>query len=277
MKSIMSMHSLASYTLVATLAMMSAPLFADQSRIETYDAEDGQSYFALTVPPIAASDDRPRDVVVLLDTSASQAGFYRDTAVAALERCVESLAATDRVQIMAVDLDARAMSDAMLSPGDAAIKTAVEKIRREPPLGSTDMELAVSSAAKLLESSKDRDRQIIYIGDGISSANLLETESFGRLASKLRSEQVAVHSFAVGPKRDLPLLAALANQTGGNLFIDPEMTWPDEAEGITTKRAMEEKPPPGRRCGQSASPMGAWHCAASHPNQLARRRGRGLP
>ena len=57
---------------------------ADEPRLETYQAEDGQAYFALTMPAVPASADGPRDVVVLFDTSASQAGFYRDTAIAAL-------------------------------------------------------------------------------------------------------------------------------------------------------------------------------------------------
>ena len=73
--------------------------------------------------------------------------------------------------------------------------------------------------------------------------------------SDLRRSGVSVNSFAVGPQRDTQLLAALANQTGGNLYIDTETTWPNEAEGITTQRALEEN---RRRGGVAGKMLAQW-------------------
>ena len=250
----MSLRSFGLHALCA-VAVMSASAYADEARLETFKATDGQTYFALTVSPVTTSDAKPRDVVVMVDTSASQAGFFRDTAMATLQSCVDSLADTDRVQIVAVDLDARPMNDALVSPRDASVAAAIEKLRREAPLGATDLELGIASAAELLKDSDGRDSTIVYIGDGVSNANLVQTESFEQLVKQLREQQVSVHSFAIGPRRDVNVLAALSNQTGGNLFVDTEMTWPSESEGISHQRALQEN---CRRGGQTGEVLGQW-------------------
>ncbi len=228
---------------------------ASDAQLENFLAEDGQAYFALTMPPVESSADAPRDVVVLFDTSASQAGFYRDTAIAALEKCLASLQEGDRVQVVAVDLAARPMNDVLAPASSKVVAEAVEALRREPPLGSTDMELALRSASDLFDAEANQSRTVVYIGDGMSPANLLETNTFGELVSDLRRSGVSVNSFAVGPQRDTQLLAALANQTGGNLYIDTETTWPNEAEGITTQRALEEN---RRRGGVAGKMLAQW-------------------
>ena len=154
---------------------------ASDAQLENFLAEDGQAYFALTMPPVESSADAPRDVVVLFDTSASQAGFYRDTAIAALEKCLASLQEGDRVQVVAVDLAARPMNDVLAPASSKVVAEAVEALRREPPLGSTDMELALRSASDLFDAEANQSRTVVYIGDGMSPANLLETEYVWRV------------------------------------------------------------------------------------------------
>lgn len=257
--------SLRSLTHLALAALLMAPAGADEARLDTFDAKDGRSYFALTVPPIAPARDTARDVVVLLDTSASQAGFYRDTAMAALESCVESLSSGDRVQIMAVDLEARPLHEQMASPPSQAVKSAIATLRREPPLGSTDMQAALEAGAAVLGASGNRPRTIVYIGDGMSPANLIQLETFGALVSQLRSQGISVNSYAVGPQLDTQFLAALAHQTGGNLYVDTKMTWPDEDEGISTERAVEENVRRGTKVGES---LASWvHAQVIYPTQ----------
>lgn len=248
-------RSLLLTAMMAVSVGLAPRVMADEAQLATFGQEGGDTYYALTMPPVAATDSGPRDVVVLFDTSASQAGFYRDTAVAALKQCIESLNAADRVQVVAVDLEARAMNNSLTAPSDANVAGAIEKIQREPPLGSTDMQLALKTATKMFDPDSNRERTIVYIGDGMSPVNLIQTDAFQGLVETLRDQRVSVNSFAVGPQRDNELLAALANQTGGNLFIDAKMTWPDESEGITTARAMEEN---RRRGGAAGKVLAEW-------------------
>ena len=147
------------------------------------------------------------------------------------------------------------MNASLAAPDSDAVARAVDALHREPPLGSTDMELAMRSATAMFDSNSDRVRTVVYIGDGMSPVNLLQTETFANLVDDLRTAGVAVNSFAVGPQHDVQLLAALANQTGGNLYIDTQVTYPDEAEGITTERATQEN---RRRGGVAGKALAEW-------------------
>src|SRR4029079_8178340 len=92
------------------------------AELSTYTRGE-QTYYSLSVNvPAEAATAGPRDVVILLDTSASQTGAYREMALAAVDACLAKLDANDRVRLMAVDLDARSMSDKFLAVGSAARK-----------------------------------------------------------------------------------------------------------------------------------------------------------
>ena len=99
------------------------------------------------------------------------------------------------------------------------------------------------------------NRAVIYIGDGMSTANLIGTPVFGDLVKQLRSAHAPVTSYAIGPRRDNSLLAAVANQTGGNLYIDDAMAGADDSAGVTAERANEENL---RRGGTMGAMLANW-------------------
>ena len=72
-----------------------------------YSPKTATSYFALSLSPaVPRPAVKPRDVVILFDTSASQSGAYREKALVALESTLAALAPADRVRLYAVDLNA---------------------------------------------------------------------------------------------------------------------------------------------------------------------------
>ena len=203
------------------------PLFAEEAAsggreltVFTYAEEAGEAWHALSLrpaqlPPMAATS---RDHVVLVDTSASQVGQHRRQAHAVLKQLLTSLPATDRVAIMAVDLRTDALTEGFVAPGSEAASSAAAALDRRVPLGATDMQAALRSALDTVET--DRPASIIYIGDGMSTANLLQSSQMAELIGELVGRQVPVHSYAVGPGTDLQLLGALALQTGGVVQFD---------------------------------------------------------
>lgn len=212
------------------------------AELATYAGDDGQTFYALSVTPPAdaAQQTQPRDIVILFDTSASQSGIYRETGLAALEASLAKLNPKDRVQLLAADLEARPLTPKFLLAGSAELRAAVESLRREPPLGSTDMENVLRTAASKFDKNQPEGRVLFYIGDGLSSANLLGTDSFRVLVGELSAAHIPVNSYAIGPQCDGRLLAALANQTGGNLYIAEPMAQANVAEKVTDARANEE-------------------------------------
>ena len=87
---------------------------------------------------------------------------------------------------------------------------------------------------------------LIYVGDGVSTTPLADNGLF----EKLRDSRIAVSSYAIGPQRDNAVLASLANLTGGNLYVDDQMVWADQAAGVSEDRATNENLSRAERVGR---------------------------
>lgn len=230
--------------------------------MNVYQDAAGDRYFSLSLNADQSADRATgRDVVVLFDTSASQTGAYRETALAALESCLESLGANDRVRIAAVDLQTAPLGAGFAPRGSKELTQAVDQLQEIAPLGSSDLDAALVAGAQMFETKSRNERVLLYVGDGMSNANLLEGNRMQRLTKALRESRIAVSSFAIGPRRDAAALAALANQTGGNLLIDSPMVW---AEGdLTVERANQENLRRGAAAGET---LAAWaHATVTWP------------
>ncbi len=185
-----------------------------------------QNYYALTLTTKAELPQvKACRVVVLVDTSASQSGKYRDKALEALDALVEQLPEEAQLQLVAVDLDAVPLTTEFVRAGSAPWKQALAKLRKRAPLGTTDLPLAVHKGAELLATGGKLPGRIVYIGDGVSSVNLVGPDQMKELASALRKQRTPFLAYAVGPQTDLFVLATLAMHSGGRLFVDsPKVT-----------------------------------------------------
>ncbi|MCE9544987.1 MAG: VWA domain-containing protein [Planctomycetia bacterium] len=190
------------------------------AQLDVYQTPD-KSYYALALTPqLESAGERPAEIVVLFDTSASQAGEYRTQAMVALEQMLHALGTADSVKLVAVDLDAMPLTSQFVAPNGAEMRQALGKLQRRVPLGSTDMVKAISAAANLFAPNSTMRRAVIYIGDGMSTATSDGNAKFLDVAAKLAARHVPVSSFAIGPQIDAELLSILANQTGGMLLLD---------------------------------------------------------
>src|SRR5262245_62936079 len=140
------------------------------SRLGTYE-KNGQSYFALSLMPQAAADPAQKNEdVILIDTSASQAGRFRAEEMDALRAMLGNMSANDRVQLMAVDMKAAPMSAGFVAPQGPEMQAALAKLNGRTPLGATDLEAGLRSAAAGFPSD-GAARTVVYVGDGMSKAN----------------------------------------------------------------------------------------------------------
>jgi hypothetical protein len=218
-------------SIVGSLAVAQAPKAdADakaDSRLATYETPAGDAYFAISVQPkltpsqMAAITQGPRSVVIVADTSASQAGYYRNQTLDAVKSILNGLQEDVSVCIVAVDVRATRLSD-QFSPSNApATTSAYEMLAGRLPLGNTDLAAALRLGDELL-STRDGHRAMIYVGDGSSIGDVRDEQAFGQMTQALRDHQVAVHSLAIGPSKNVQLLASIANQTGGVTLVQSE-------------------------------------------------------
>jgi len=204
----------------------------EAARLDCYTHADGTNYFGLAVKPSAAPSAGGRDLVVLFDTSASQAGQYRSDALASLGDLLAQLGPEDRVRLIAVDLHAIPMNEGFVTPDGPELEKALEKLNRREPLGSTDMEKALSAAVESFGPASQNDRAAVYLGDGMSTAQLLGTEEFKNLTGRLLDARLPVNSCPIGPKVDQQLLGALAANTGGRTIELGEQAGQELADAV---------------------------------------------
>lgn len=229
------------FLLAATLAPLAAPpADAPRGRLATFDASTGETSFALSlIPNVQAVADQPTEIVVVFDTSASQTGRYRDDGLSILKSMLASLDRKCRVDLMAADVRAISLTDGFVEPTGAEMNQALAKLERRPPLGSTDMDAALRAALACFAERENPRRSIIFLGDGLSRANALQADEFRKLIAALVKHRVPVSSYAIGPERDVHLLAALANHTGGMVLIDSAESETSGRAGIALARIAQ--------------------------------------
>lgn len=199
---------------------------SEQPGLHTWTNPRGEDFFALCVnasaKDLAAAKVQPRDVVVLFDTSASQVGEYRQQALAVLNELLPRLHADDRVALWALDVQAVPLTQDFVAADSDAMRAAVAKLTRRAPLGATNLPGGIQQAATKLAArpGDTRGSAVLYIGDGMSAADLFNQAGLKTLTADLARQQVPVHSYAVGPRKDLPLLGILAQRTGGVVLFE---------------------------------------------------------
>ncbi|HWA98229.1 MAG TPA: VWA domain-containing protein, partial [Pirellulales bacterium] len=248
---------------VARGADPASPLADTSLLADTFTSPQGTTLYAIAVTPQGKKPAiGPTDVVVLFDTSASQTGDYRDKAFETLDVLLANLQPDSRVRLAAVDVQPTELNTSFAAPGSDELKSAVEQLRGRTPLGSTDMDAALAwSAGAFGDDSNDRSRAVVYIGDGMSAAQVMPSARLQELTGALVNRRVAVTSFGIGPRIDGMLLGALASDTGGVLALDNDdlnarqvgmflvtaatgaVAWPSEMEadeslGITYPRRI---------------------------------------
>ena len=244
--------TLAAAALAATtLAAEPGP---EAARLNCFTHPDGTTYFALSLqPPAAASVAGPHDVVIVVSTAAGEKDEYRAKELEALQSAVAHLGPEDRVQLIAADLTAVPLTKGFVAPNSAEWNEATAALNQRTPLGSSDMEKALSTAARSFGGASHA-RAVIYIGDGSSRANLLSVEKFQQLAASLADQRIPVSGYAVGPNVDKQLLGSLAAQTGGVVI--------DDKPGASAAEA-------GQALAAAANATVVWPGAVKWPAQIA--------
>ena len=194
--------------LVATAA-------AEQALVHDYAAMDGRHRYAvgLQLDAPVLRDGTVRHVV-LVDTSASQVGEFRDRSFAVLDSYLRALPATDRASVVAYDV--RPSEMAGFDVPQTTARVAADQLSRRAPAGSSDILAAVEQAMDELPTGG----VVTLISDGMSSADLMQPSEVDAAAKIARDRGIAIQAFAVGSKIDVQSLGTLANLTGGVVAID---------------------------------------------------------
>nr|WP_271871035.1 vWA domain-containing protein [Planctomicrobium sp.] len=216
--------------LLLTTLVAASTCFAAEPIVRSYESPTGETYGSISVQLPASEAVRTSvDHVVLIDTSASQVGEHRKMGLQALTSFLKNLPEGHRATVVAVDIAAVPMLEGFAAPQQAADK-ALAKLNDRFPAGSTNMGAGLQAASELLKSSQNGS--ITFIGDGMSSAKLLQIADMETLTKDLRARQIPVHSFAVGSNKDMQMLGVLGQETGGFVIRDETSQQSLDAEQV---------------------------------------------
>src|SRR5262249_17409444 len=119
---------------------------------------------------------RPRDILVMVSTSAGQAGAAWTAAKQIAQKAVEAAGPKDRISIWTVSTPEEKFTrcltgDRFLSPkaAERQVKNALEDLDKQYPAGDTDLKNALTRALKTFPQVEERQRVVLYLGDGLST------------------------------------------------------------------------------------------------------------
>ena len=197
---------------------------------------NGEQHFAVAIRSSLVPAELKRHII-LIDTSASQTGRFRDQSIELLSSVIDRLPAGHTVMVAAADSSVDQLTPGFVSAGSAELKQSVEVLSARTPMGATDISESLREA---IGSDASLPLSMLYIGDGMSAADQLSLTDLSGLVDHLRSQQVSFHAFLLGPKVDSELTSILANQTGGTVQF-PQSSNPDSS-AVTLVSAISAAP-----------------------------------
>ncbi len=179
-----------------------------------------------------------RQHVIVVDTSASQVGEHRQQTLAVLDSLLKALPDGNQVRIFAADLQADVLDEGFHDVRSPEVADSIELLKLRVPLGATNLEGVLRTAMKAIS---DQGCDITYIGDGLSTADLVEIPELRKLVSDLRRRRTPVHSFGVGRQRNLQILGVLGLQTGGFVAFDPQVIEAGDDKTLKAEKTKSQK------------------------------------
>lgn len=198
-------------------------VFTDKP-VLAYKQPDGTTAFAWQLKPaLPAGPARPKDVAVMIDTSASQAGDPLQRAALVLQALAGQLSPEDRVDVWTVNLNhkdhTRSLTGGFKPANDKAVtKAAAALTTEEYAAGAVDMKAGIESVLGAFEHKPGRQQVMLYIGDGESAAGAQLTEavrvSVGR---RMAEKNVQFFSVPIGLTIAANTLHGFGMLTGGTV------------------------------------------------------------
>jgi len=187
----------------------------------SYEPLKGQPYFALQVQPrLDPAPVRPRDYLILVGSSAAQAGAPWIAAGQIAEAIIKNARPEDRISLWTLstpDATVCLTKHFLESKADAKkIQGALAKLRTEHvPAGDTDLKNGLKRAIDGFDGIKSRQRIILYLGDGMSTHDPISPEVRQEMCDRMVKERIVLFSVPLGIKMGPDNLHGFATRTGG--------------------------------------------------------------
>ncbi len=207
---------------------------------ESYRTDDAvYSAVGVTLPSDYQAKVTTSNLLILVDTSASQVGKHREDTFGLVEQILAKLPADVSFNVWAVDNSILKTNAELVSNTEANRMATMNRLQSRFPAGTTNL---LSSLQEAYTFAKANQASVLFIGDGMCTANLITASDLSALCNDYREAKIPVHTIAVGAQLDLQLLGILAYQTGGFQQVQKEQL---AVEHVATRVAKAVQAPVG--------------------------------
>ncbi len=196
----------------------------DAGGIMTYKTQQGEELFSWQLKVDLAAHlplPRPRDVLIMISTTASQAGVNFTASQQLAEEVMKKAAPGDRFSLWMVstndEIFTKNLTKNFVDPKkeEKQVAAALKVLADQYPAGDSDLKTALARAIDTFEPNEDRQQVLLYIGDGQSNAGPISAADRAALSKRMIDRKIAFFSVPLGLKMDPSNLHGLATGTGG--------------------------------------------------------------
>jgi hypothetical protein len=182
--------------------------------VVTYRTRDGELLFADQLQvKLDAGERLPRDIAVLVDTTAGQALGSLPVAKRLVELIAGKLGTDDRMALWTVSNEVKNLTRGFKSSDQ--LGEALKALNDEYPCGASNLKAALRDVTKDLPRRANRQRVILFFGDGRSLNDPITTKDRAELCDGMIERQIAFFPIPLGHRPDPDNLHGLATGTGG--------------------------------------------------------------
>lgn len=191
----------------------------------TYRMPNGELLFGLQLQPkLPAQPRRPRDILVMVSISASQAGpaFVASGQIA--RSLFERAGLDDRLSLWTLGTPdgrtTRCLTETFVNPHKEAerVRSTLEALRNKAfPAGDTDLKSGLEQALDTFEDVDGKQRVVLFLGDGWSTHGPLTTADRERLCQAMVRRRIAFFAVPLGMNPHPENLHRLTIGTGGKV------------------------------------------------------------
>jgi Ca-activated chloride channel family protein len=186
--------------------------------------EDG--YFLMLISPraeLSKSQQVPRDMVFVLDTSGSMEGAKMEQARKALKFCLGHLDKHDRFAVMNFATTVTKYADHLKDASHESVADAKKWVDRLQATGGTAIDAAMAEALAMRANDTGRTFTIVFFTDGQPTVGETNPDAILKNVMAKRTDNTRIFTFGVGDDVNAVLLDRLADQTRAvSTYVRPE-------------------------------------------------------
>jgi Ca-activated chloride channel family protein len=186
--------------------------------------EDG--WFLMLVSPraeLSKTQQVPRDMVFVLDTSGSMEGPKMEQAKKALKFCLGHLGKHDRFAVMNFATTVNKYAERLRDADRESVADARKWVDRLEATGGTAIDAAMAAALEMRTGDAGRTFTVVFFTDGQPTVGEVNPDAILKNVMAKRTDNTRIFTFGVGDDVNAVLLDRLADQTRAvSTYVRPE-------------------------------------------------------